>query len=39
LQFALQKMGFIHLPRFSDKGRKLEAESPNYYVSRTTHPA
>src|ERR1700687_4113084 len=33
LQFFLQRIGLIHLPRFSDQGRKLEAESPTYYVS------
>ena len=35
LQFALQKAGFIHLPRFSDQGRKLEANYPTYYARRT----
>jgi glycosyltransferase involved in cell wall biosynthesis len=39
LQFALQKAGLIHLPRFSDRGRKLQAGYPNYYVSRTSRPA
>jgi hypothetical protein len=32
LQFALQKAGLIHLPRFSDKGRKLEPGYPTYYA-------
>jgi hypothetical protein len=39
LQFALQKVGVIHLQRFSTQGRKLEAQYPDYYVSRTEHPA
>jgi glycosyltransferase involved in cell wall biosynthesis len=39
LQFALQKMGLIHLPRFSDQGRKLEAGYPTYYARRTARPA
>jgi len=40
LQFALQKMGVVHVPRFSDKGRKLEAGSETYYVPRSepVHP-
>jgi glycosyltransferase involved in cell wall biosynthesis len=37
LQFFLQRIGFIHLQRFSDQGRKLEAEYPSYYVSRTSN--
>jgi glycosyltransferase involved in cell wall biosynthesis len=32
LQFALQRMGLLHLPRFSDKGRKLEANYDSYYA-------
>src|SRR6201987_3304962 len=32
LQFALQRAGFAHLPRFSDKGRKLEAGGETYYA-------
>src|SRR5580698_7667609 len=32
LQFALQRAGLIHLPRFSDKGRKLEPGYPTYYA-------
>ncbi|MGD0566838.1 MAG: glycosyltransferase family 2 protein [Candidatus Sulfotelmatobacter sp.] len=35
LQFTLQRAGLIHLPRFSDKGRKLEAGYPTYYSRRT----
>jgi glycosyltransferase involved in cell wall biosynthesis len=35
LQFAFQKMGFIHLPRFSDIGRKLEAGRETYYAPHT----
>jgi glycosyltransferase involved in cell wall biosynthesis len=34
LQFALQRIGFAHLPRFSDKGRKLEAGGETYYARR-----
>ncbi|HEX6822295.1 MAG TPA: glycosyltransferase family 2 protein [Candidatus Sulfotelmatobacter sp.] len=34
LQFALQKWGLIHLPRFSPNGRKLEYEREIYYASR-----
>src|SRR3954451_19900055 len=36
VQFALQKWGLIHLPRFSANGRKLEAERDPYYGSRAT---
>src|SRR6202166_3572572 len=32
LQFALQRIGLVHLPRFSDKGRKLEAGGETYYA-------
>ena len=39
LQFALQRAGLIHLPRFSDKGRKLEPGYPTYYARRTARPA
>jgi hypothetical protein len=39
LQFALQRAGIIHLPRFSDQGRKLEPGYPTYYASRTARPA
>jgi glycosyltransferase involved in cell wall biosynthesis len=35
LQFALQRIGFIHLPRFSDLGRKLEPGQPTYYARKT----
>jgi glycosyltransferase involved in cell wall biosynthesis len=35
LQFALQKMGLLHLPRFSDKGRRLEAGPDTYYVRQS----
>jgi glycosyltransferase involved in cell wall biosynthesis len=39
LQFALQRAGLIHLPRFSDEGRKLEPGYPTYYASRTARSA
>ena len=32
VQFALQKMGMLHLPRFSEKGRKLEFAGESYYT-------
>ncbi|MGA8868686.1 MAG: glycosyltransferase family 2 protein [Candidatus Sulfotelmatobacter sp.] len=32
LQFALQRAGILHLPRFSDKGRKLDPGYPTYYA-------
>jgi glycosyltransferase involved in cell wall biosynthesis len=32
LQFALQRMGLVHLPRFSHQGRKLEAGGEAYYA-------
>ena len=32
LAFALQRIGLIHLRRFSDKGRKLEPGYPTYYA-------
>jgi glycosyltransferase involved in cell wall biosynthesis len=35
LQFALQRMSLIHLPRFSDKGRKLEGNYDSYYARRS----
>jgi len=35
LQFALQRIGLIHLRRFSDKGRKLDPGVPSYYAPRT----
>src|SRR3954451_9373035 len=34
LQFAFQQIGLIHLPRFSEKGRKLEAGDEAYYARR-----
>ena len=34
VQFALQKLGLIHLRRFSPEGRKLESASEGYYASR-----
>src|SRR5246127_4248019 len=41
LEFALQRAGLIHLPRFSNNGRKLETERETYYASRaeTARPA
>src|SRR6201993_1624539 len=33
LQFAAQKGGLLHLPRFSQQGRKLETEREPYYAS------
>ena len=40
VQFALQKLGLIHLRRFSPEGRKLESASEGYYASgaRTAGP-
>src|SRR5258707_453522 len=35
LQFAFQRMGLFHLPRFSDKGRKLNPGYPSYYASHS----
>src|SRR5580698_2799968 len=32
MQFALQQIGLVHLPRFSEEGRKLEARRAPYYV-------
>jgi glycosyltransferase involved in cell wall biosynthesis len=32
LQFAMQRIGLMHLPRFSDRGRKLESGPDAYYV-------
>ena len=34
LQFSLQKIGIFRLPRFSRKGRKLEAAEESYYAAR-----
>jgi glycosyltransferase involved in cell wall biosynthesis len=41
LQYWLQRIGILHLARFSDQGRKLEPGQPAYYVRRseTTHSA
>ena len=35
LQFAFQKMGLTHSPRFSKIGRRLDARRQTYYVPRT----
>ncbi len=35
LQFWLQRIGVIQLPRFSNKGRKLQSGEPSYYAQRT----
>src|ERR1700746_1957113 len=35
LQFALQRIGLVHLARFSDKGRNLETGRDSYYAART----
>src|SRR5246127_895821 len=35
LQFALQRFGLAHLPRFSQQGRKLEAGSESYYAAQS----
>jgi hypothetical protein len=35
LQFAAQKVGLLHLPRFSQQGRKLETERERYYASHS----
>ena len=35
LQFALQKIGLVDLPRFSDKGRRLESNDESYYERRS----
>lgn len=35
MQFALQRAGLIHLPRFSDKGHKLDTRSTSYYANQT----
>jgi len=32
VQFALQRFGLLHLPRFSEKGRKLESVHETYYT-------
>jgi glycosyltransferase involved in cell wall biosynthesis len=38
LQFAAQRFGIAHLPRFSQAGRKLEAGREPYYASSTESP-
>src|ERR1700745_4400510 len=35
LQFAVQRIGLLHLPRFSQQGRKLENERESYYASHS----
>jgi len=35
LQFGLQRAGLIHLPRYSDKGRRLNTDSATYYANRS----
>jgi len=35
LQFAFERVGLIHLPRFSESGRKLESAQQKYYDSPT----
>ena len=35
LQFALQKAGLLHAPRFSNQGRKLESGDEAYYTARS----
>jgi glycosyltransferase involved in cell wall biosynthesis len=35
LQFAMQKAGLLHLPRFTENGRKLENYDPSYYADRS----
>jgi glycosyltransferase involved in cell wall biosynthesis len=35
LQFALQRMGLVNLPRFSSQGRKLQTEFHDSYYART----
>jgi glycosyltransferase involved in cell wall biosynthesis len=32
LQYWLERIGVVHMPRFSDSGRKLEQRGANYYV-------
>jgi glycosyltransferase involved in cell wall biosynthesis len=32
LHFAAQRIGLLHLPRFSEQGRKLESEREPYYI-------
>jgi glycosyltransferase involved in cell wall biosynthesis len=33
LEFAMQRFGMLHLPRFSQQGRKLETEREPYYAA------
>jgi glycosyltransferase involved in cell wall biosynthesis len=35
MQFALQRAGLIHLPRFSKTGRRLDTDSAGYYANRS----
>jgi glycosyltransferase involved in cell wall biosynthesis len=35
MQFALQRAGLIHLPRFSKTGRRLDTDSATYYANRS----
>ena len=41
LQFFFQRLGLVHLPRFSAQGRKLEGDFENYYArhDETIHSA
>ena len=41
LQFFFQRIGLVHLPRFSPQGRKLEGNFENYYArpNESTRPA
>ncbi|MFY9910612.1 MAG: glycosyltransferase family 2 protein [Candidatus Sulfotelmatobacter sp.] len=35
MQFALQRIGLIHLPRFSKNGRRLQTDQGDYYANRS----
>jgi glycosyltransferase involved in cell wall biosynthesis len=35
LQYGLERIGLLHLARFSEKGRRLEPGPPTYYARRT----
>jgi glycosyltransferase involved in cell wall biosynthesis len=35
LEFALQRLGLLHIPRFSKHGRRLESDRDAYYASHT----
>lgn len=35
MQFALQRAGLVHFPRFSEKGRRLETDHATYYANRS----